>query len=150
MEIFLLENVRNLGQKHSVVKVPDGYANNNLIPKKLAIPATSQQAKDLLSKQKSKQEGVNKKASGIKEKITELADPLVVSTRTNEHGHLYQAINDRDVFKEIQKAIPNISAKEISIQLESANIKELGEYQATIRISATREEITKKIIVISA
>lgn len=145
MEIFLLENVRGLGQKNSVVKVPDGYANNNLIPKKLAIPATSQQARALLAKQKSKQEGTQKKASGLQQKLNQIIDPIDISVRTNEQGHLYQAISDRDVFKEIQKKIPTVTAKEMSIELESPNIKELGEYEATITLTGTNEKIAKTI-----
>ena len=39
MEIILLKDVENLGYKHDLVKVKDGYARNYLIPGKMAVIA---------------------------------------------------------------------------------------------------------------
>ena len=41
MEVILKEDVHKLGHRGDVVKVADGYGRNYLLPKKLAIEATT-------------------------------------------------------------------------------------------------------------
>ena len=41
MEVILRDHVDNLGKRGEVVKVADGYARNYLLPRKLALPATT-------------------------------------------------------------------------------------------------------------
>ncbi len=45
MEVILLENIDKLGGRGQVVKVADGYGRNFLLPKKLAVAATTQNRK---------------------------------------------------------------------------------------------------------
>ncbi|HEX21704.1 MAG TPA: 50S ribosomal protein L9 [Actinobacteria bacterium] len=52
MEVILEERVPLLGGEGEVVKVADGYANNYLIPRGLAVLATKGNIKQLESKQK--------------------------------------------------------------------------------------------------
>ena len=40
MEVILREHVDNLGRRGDVVKVAEGYARNYLLPRKLALPVT--------------------------------------------------------------------------------------------------------------
>ena len=39
MKVILKQDLKNLGEKNSVVEVKDGYARNYLLPKGLAIEA---------------------------------------------------------------------------------------------------------------
>ena len=41
MKIILIKDINKLGEPGSVVNVADGYARNFLLPKKIAIIATS-------------------------------------------------------------------------------------------------------------
>ena len=52
MKVILLEDVKSLGKKGDVVNASDGYARNMLLPKKLAIPATDSNMKDLAAKKR--------------------------------------------------------------------------------------------------
>ena len=45
MEIILKQDVANLGYKDDIVKVKNGYANNYLLPKGMAIIATASNRK---------------------------------------------------------------------------------------------------------
>ena len=47
MKVILLQDVKPLGKKGEVVKVSDGYARNNIIPKKLGVEATPKNLNDL-------------------------------------------------------------------------------------------------------
>ncbi len=40
MKVILLQDVAKIGRRYSIVEVNDGYALNQLMPKKLAEPAT--------------------------------------------------------------------------------------------------------------
>ena len=41
MEVLLIDNVASLGARGDVVTVKDGYARNYLLPRKLALPVTA-------------------------------------------------------------------------------------------------------------
>ena len=40
MKVILLQDVKNIGKKNQVVEVSDGYAQNYLIPRRLAVKST--------------------------------------------------------------------------------------------------------------
>ena len=41
MKVILQADVKNIGKKGEIVEVADGYGRNFLLPKKLALPASS-------------------------------------------------------------------------------------------------------------
>ena len=47
MKVILLQDVKSLGKKGEIVNVSDGYARNNIIPKKLGVEATPKNLNDL-------------------------------------------------------------------------------------------------------
>ena len=47
MEIILLESLHKIGKAGEIVSVKDGYANNYLIPRKMAIVANKHNKKSL-------------------------------------------------------------------------------------------------------
>ena len=51
MEVILLADVKNVGKKNQTVNVSDGYANNFLLKRKLAVPV-SKKSVEILEKSK--------------------------------------------------------------------------------------------------
>ena len=47
MEVILREHVENVGRRGEVVKVADGYARNFLLPRKMALPVTEGNKKQI-------------------------------------------------------------------------------------------------------
>lgn len=72
MEIILKQDVENLGHKNEIVTVKDGYANNYLIPKGMAMMATPSARKmyEEIARQRAHKEEQEK------EKAEELAKTL--------------------------------------------------------------------------
>ena len=52
MKVILTQDVKGSGRKGELVTVSDGYANNFLLPRKLAIPATPQALNELKNRRK--------------------------------------------------------------------------------------------------
>ena len=85
MKLILNSDVKSLGRKGDVVEVAKGYARNYLLPKKLAIVATSNNlefAQKLQEKRQQQAQVNNELAESI---ITALADAPVSYTHLRAH-----------------------------------------------------------------
>ena len=51
MKVILLQDVAKIGKRSDLVEVPDGYAMNQLIPKRMAETATAQNKKRIAKQQ---------------------------------------------------------------------------------------------------
>ena len=55
MKVILTKDVKSQGKKGDLINVSDGYANNFLLPKGLAVPATKQAVNELEGKKGAEQ-----------------------------------------------------------------------------------------------
>ena len=146
MKIILLKNVKGIGQAHDEIEAKDGYALNCLIPKKLAIPATTVAMKeaDMRRKQVSDRAVVNEQL--LTQNIVSLAEAhIVIKAKANEKGHLYDAVGEPEIIK-AAKDQAHIDLPENAIRLEKP-IKELGTFDIPV---ATAETFGKFSITIEA
>ena len=58
MEVILLQDVKGVGKKQQKVNVSDGYANNFLFPKKLAVKVSKKSVEILENQKEENQEAV--------------------------------------------------------------------------------------------
>ena len=75
MKVILLQDIKSLGKKDQIVNVSDGYANNYLIPRKLALQATDANLRTLENKKR----GADAKAAKELEEAKQLAKKIEVS-----------------------------------------------------------------------
>lgn len=104
MKVILLEDVRKVGKKGSVVDVSDGYGANFLIPRKLAVLATktSLEIKKTQDDNKAKEEEIKKeKAIELKDKIKDLVVELKAGT--GKEGKLFGAVSSKEIVDEYKK-----------------------------------------------
>ncbi len=131
MQIVLLQDVDNLGQKNEVVTVKNGYARNYLIPQKFAVEANASNLKQSAERQKVQ---AKKEAAMLAEisKVTEVlkASPVKLTAKTGTSGKIFGSVTSLQIAKAIreQKGY-EIDRKRISIADE---VKELGTYKANI------------------
>ena len=103
MKLILLENIKKIGKKDEIKDVPDGYAQNFLIPKKLAILATPEKIKklELNKKQVEDEKGMHLELSRSSlEKIDNTEISIV--RKVNSSGSLFAQITAKDIQDEIK------------------------------------------------
>lgn len=131
MKVILQRDVKGMGRAHETVETKDGYALNYLIPKKLAIPATSAAVKEAgvrLAKAVGRKELDAKLLAG---NIATLADAnITIAMKANEKGHLYNAVGASEI-AEAAKREARIDLPEEAIKLERP-IKELGRFEIPV------------------
>ena len=104
MKVVLLEDVKKVGKKGSIVDVSDGYGANFLIPRKLAVLATktSLEIKKTQDDNKAKEEEIKKeKAIELKDKIKNLVVELKAGT--GKEGKLFGAVSSKEIVDEYKK-----------------------------------------------
>ena len=133
MEIILKKDVEGVGFKDDLVTVKNGYARNFLIPNGSAILATSS-AKKVLAENIKQQAVKDKKiiddANKIAKKIAELE--LKIKAKVGEGSKLFGSVNNINIQKELESNGVMIDKK--IILLAGNNIKQLGKYNAKIRL----------------
>ena len=127
MKIILLEDVKNLGKKHDVKDVPDGYARNFLIFRKFAKPATPQALKELaIAKSRIEKED----AETIKQRAF-LAESmkgkfLIFDLRTDDKGHVFSSVTKEMILKSLRSQ-GFVGKERVDLKIEHP-LKEIGEY----------------------
>jgi len=134
MEIILKQDVSNLGSKDDVVVVKDGYARNFLLPKGLAIMATSSAKKVVAEniKQKAHKEAkIKSEAEKIAAKMTGLK--LTIGAKTSSTGKIFGSVNTIQISEALHGQGFEVDRKNIRL-LEEEHIKEVGTYKAKIKL----------------
>lgn len=125
MKVVLLKDVRNVGRAHAVVEVSDGHAINHLFPSKSAVPATAAAIKNANTHFEKANAARFAEATLIKQTIANLAEGrVVIAKKANEQGHLYDAVDARDIAEATKLPVD-------AIALEKP-IKELGRFTVPI------------------
>lgn len=104
MRVILLEDVKKVGKKGSIVDVSDGYGSNFLIPKKLAVLATktSLEIKKVQDDNKAKEDEMKKEnAIALKEKIKDLV--VEIKAGIGKEGKLFGAVSSKEIVEEYKK-----------------------------------------------
>lgn len=98
MKVVLLQDVKSIGKKDSVVTVSDGYARNFLFPRKLAVEATAAALNDVKTKESArahhKQEEI-KAAEELKAVIN--GKSVTIKAKAGKEGKLFGAVTSKDV-----------------------------------------------------
>ena len=132
MEIILLQEVDKLGGPGKVVRVANGYGRNYLIPKKLAVPATSGNLK-MLEQKRAKLLRLDAKNKGDAEKLAAMLGELtaVIKRKAGEKETLFGSVTSLDLVDWLTSQNFEIDRKRIDLR---EPIKALGEHSVPIRL----------------
>ena len=134
MEVILKQDIHNLGYTNDVVNVKAGYARNYLIPKGLAISATTVNKKVLAEnlKQKAfKEDKIRKEAETLAKALSGIT--VKIGAKAADSGKIFGSVNNIQVAEAIHEQFKyDIDRKKIIVDGE--HIKELGTYTAEIKL----------------
>jgi len=134
MEIILLQDVTNLGYKDDIVTVKNGYANNYLLPKRLAVIATPSNRKmrdENVRQRARKEEKLRNEATTLQSAVNEKTVRLIA--KVGENGHLFGSITAEQI-AEALKEQHNYDVDRKKIVVDGAKLKEVGTFPATINL----------------
>src|SRR5919107_1463910 len=98
MEVILREHVDNLGRRGEIVRVADGYARNNLLPRKLALLVTDGNRKQIereRAKFEAKESEDRKSAEAMAERLKSV--DIVIARKVGETEALYGSVTTGDI-----------------------------------------------------
>lgn len=130
MEVILREDIQGLGYKNDTVVVKPGYGRNFLIPRGMAMIATSSNKKMIeeeIRQAAHKAEKAKKDAEAIANGIGDLT--LEIKTKAGEKGKIFGAITPIQVAEALAAKGHEVDRKRISFEQK---IKELGQYNAIL------------------
>lgn len=115
MKVILLQDVAKIGRKHTIVNVPDGYGQNQLIPKGLAKPATPENIKavERIKAEKGAKEDAALTRFFETKKALE-GKTVDLKGRRSDNGHLFAAVKPEEIVE---------AAKEAGVSLEKGMLK---------------------------
>lgn len=131
MEVLLIENVASLGARGDVVNVKDGYARNFLLPRKLALPVTAGNKRQI-ELEKARAEKLRAKeladAQALKAKLEQVA--LSVAKKAGENGHLFGSVTNAEVAELLKAQGFTIEKQAISLP----HVKQVGSFTVDVRL----------------
>jgi len=133
MEIILIQDVNKLGQKDDIVKVKNGYGRNFLIPKGYAIAATDSSKKihsENLRQRAHKEEKIKATAQELAGRLE--GTKITVGAKASSKGKIFGSVNTIQIAESLKEQGFDIDRKSITLPLDL--IKEVGTYQATIKL----------------
>ena len=104
MKVILLADVKKLGKKDQTIEVSDGYANNFLFPRHLAVQVTKKSVEVLENQQEERRENDAKAKAAAQELAKRLETiSLTFKVKTGREGKLFGAISLKQVAEELNK-----------------------------------------------
>ena len=144
MKVILLQDVEDLGKKHEVKEVKEGFVRNSLLPQGLVKQATPEALKWL---EMQKEISAKQMEEGLKEiqKIASAIDgqEVTFSLKAGDKGQLFESVTSQKLVEKIKEMGYEIK----KTQLEMESIKEFGEFPVKVKFDHNLEAEIKVIVV---
>ncbi len=131
MKVILTEDHDTLGAKGDAVEVKNGYGQNFLIPRRLAVPATSSALKRYAEETRQASHKVAAQQAALKTLADALTGQSVtIETRTGEKGRIFGTITTTQIADALAAAGTTVDRRKISLD---EDIREVGAFPAHVR-----------------
>ncbi|MBI2219728.1 MAG: 50S ribosomal protein L9 [Acidobacteria bacterium] len=140
MEVILREHVDNLGRRGEVVKVAEGYARNFLLPRKLALPVTEANKRQIereRAKLDAKEAAEKQDAEAIARRIG--AIDIAIARRVGENDTLYGSVTAADIADALHRNGVEIDRRKVQL---AEPLKQIGEFSVPVKI---HREVTAQV-----
>ena len=132
MKLILREDVENLGKIGELVEVAGGYGRNYLLPRGLAVKASTKNVKEQEHQKKLIQARMDRQKKDAQEMAGSLDSvSCTISRKTGEDEKLYGSVTSRDIEEALREEGVSIDRKRISLE---EPIKKLGVYTVPVKL----------------
>ena len=144
MQIILQEDVEKLGNRGQLVEVAEGYARNFLLPRKLALEATSGNLKRLEKMRAAfaKKEATEKDAAATLAGL--LANVSVeIVRKAGENDQLFGSVTSADIAEALAAKGYNVDKRKIAL---ADPIKVVGEFDVPVKLHREVDTNVKVVV----
>lgn len=134
MQLILKEDVPNLGTMGQLVMVKPGYGRNYLIPRGLAVEATSRNIKNLEHQRRvidKRRATLLAEARDLEAKLKETS--VTIAKNTSDEDRLYGSVTNREIADALAAEGINLDRRKIEI---AEPIRSLGVFTVKVRLSS--------------
>ena len=143
MEVILLEKVQRLGGLGDRVSVKAGFARNYLIPKGIAVAATPENVAGFEARREELERREAEALAAAGNRVAALDGvEVTVSRKAGEGGRLFGSVGAADVAHALAEIGHEVARQEVRMP-DGDTIRQLGEYDVTIRISTEAEAVVR-------
>ena len=143
MEVILLEKVQRLGGLGDKVSVKAGFARNYLIPKGIAVAATPENVAGFEARREELERREAEALAAAGNRVAALDGvEVTVSRKAGEGGRLFGSVGAADVAHALAEIGHEVARQEVRMP-DGDTIRQLGEYDVTIRISTEAEAVVR-------
>jgi large subunit ribosomal protein L9 len=133
-EVLLIKPVEGLGGEGDQVKVRAGYARNFLLPRKVAVPVTTANRKQVEALKKRRAEREVQELNGAQELARKLEKAsLAFAVTTGEGGKMFGSVTAADIHDKLAAAGFEIDRRRILLHTP---VKMLGKHTVKVKLHA--------------
>ena len=133
MKVILLQDVKGKGKKGQMIEVSDGYARNFMLPRKLAVEATTDAVNTMRMNDKAAAEKAAKERAEAMETSKKLREmTLTVTAKGGGAGRLFGSVTNQEIADAL-KANAGITLDKRKIVIADP-IKNVGTYTVQCKL----------------
>lgn len=145
MKVILLENVKGQGKKGDMIQVSDGYARNFLLPRKLAMEATT----DAINAKKISDDAAKRRYAQEKQAAVELSRklaemPVRIRAKAGSGGRLFGSVTTKEI-SEALLAQHKVDIPKTKLTLEEP-IKTFGTFEVKAKLFTEVNGVLKVVV----
>lgn len=145
MHVILLVDVKKVGRKGEVKQVADGYAQNVLFPKRLALPGTPENLKQAQKQAALKEEKKSFDQALFTKALAALdGKSITLKARANQNGTLFESIHEKQVLDALFNAYHIRLMPGVVVM--NGPLKKIGEHRLTLKGGSATAEIIVSVL----
>jgi large subunit ribosomal protein L9 len=132
IQVILQQDLKNLGKSGELVRVRPGYARNYLIPRSLAMPATTENVKQVEHQQRisaAQAAKAHAEATAMGAKITGVT--VTLERKVGEEDRLFGSVTTKDIAAALKEQGIEIDRKRIELR---DPIRTAGTFEVTAKL----------------
>ena len=142
LEVLLLEDIPGIGQRSDIIVVREGFALNNLLPRRRAIVATPTVRKRYADHIKRRAEEKAREMDLARSAASLLKDKVLAFTRkATKNGKLYAAVSERMISEALHEQL-QIEVAEAAVLIKE-EVKSVGVHAVRVKIAG--QELDLKV-----